>query len=1561
MAIQLDGTTGISTSGNITVAGALVVGTFAPTSLSASGNVTGGNLNTTGALSVGGNSVITGDLTVVGNASLSGNIIGDKITNGTTSVEIPVANGNVSFTVGGTNVVIVSTTGEYVTGEISAGGNVTGSNLNATNLSLIANVISAINSTFAITTSANVLANNVIATNHINASGNISGGNVLPSGQLSAIGNVTGGNLLTSGIVSTPGNITGANVLTGGLINATGNVTGGNITTGGTLSSAGNITTGGTLSSAGNIIAPAVRNSAGNSQISFTDSGSVSANIVLFQQGANGNVTIRVGESTTEAPGTFGLFSTGQIGASGNIIGSNLNAAGLSLSSNVVSALNSTSNITTTANITGGYFLGNGSLLTGIDATSIQNGTSNVRVVSSGGNVAISVGGTSNVAVYDTTGEYVTGLISATSNVVTTANISGGYILGNGSLLTGIDATSIQNGTSNVRVVSSGGNVAIGVGGTGNVAVYATTGEYVTGLISATGNITAGNLSGTSIVGTLTTAAQTNITSVGTLTSLAVTGNTTSGNVLTGGLISATGNINSGNVIPTNQVILPNGTAALPSLVFDKGGTNLGLYNNMGTLYFAFNSANRSSINNDRMHAVGVTNTAAGPVLAVQSTNTGFFTENSNNTLSITATATHVASFNNITASNSTTTGAIVSMGGIGAAGNIYAGGLISATGNITGGNILGGANVNATTHTGTTVSVTANVTGGNVLTGGVVSATGNVTGGNVLGGTVSVSANITGGNILTGGLISATGNITGGNVNTNNIVGTGLTLVSTGDLTLSTTGNINANNEYINNVPQPQQNADAATKQYVDNLVSTAISYHSPVVAATITTLATATGGVITYAQPNGVANGVGATLTTTGSFDLIDTANIQTIGTRVLVKDEGNAVFNGVYTWANTTAIVRATDADTYGAGSATQLGINDYFFVQSGNVNAGAAYIVNAPVGTITFGTSNISFAEFSKSQIYSANTSAGISLNGTVINALVDNVTTAFSTGNIVVKASANLTTPNIGAATGTSLSVTGNITGGNLLTGGLISSTGTITSSANITGGNLLTGGLISSTGNVITPRVIVGTDAFVSGAVFSAFEAAPAFTVGSIFPGGVAKTIGNASLLTWSTAGEVNTGFAGTSVFFFDSSGNSTMTATPQTGEISSTGNVSGGNLYTFGNIQGSNVLFGIGNVSGSGNIIGGNVLGGANVNATIHTGTTVSVTGNITGGNFVGTLNGSGANVTSISATNISSGTLAQARLANASLTVNGTSIALGGSGTVTATATNALTIGTGLGGTSYNGSTGVTITNTGVTSVTAGTNIAVSAATGGVTISVTGTVPTATSATTAATVTTAAQPNITSVGTLSSLTVSGNSTQANINLTTNTTSIRQTSTTVWSGDAASGQGKLEYHSNRWYVNAGGDSTLVCQFRRGGTDVASVDNSGVYSGTATTAKYADLAENYSADDVYAPGTVLVFGGANEVTVANMISDPKVAGVVSTNPAHLMNSVMEAEHTVAVALTGRVPTKVIGPVKKGDMMVSSINGRAQACATPAMGTVIGKALQDFDGESGTIEIVVGRL
>ena len=89
---------------------------------------------------------------------------------------------------------------------------------------------------------------------------------------------------------------------------------------------------------------------------------------------------------------------------------------------------------------------------------------------------------------------------------------------------------------------------------------------------------------------------------------------------------------------------------------------------------------------------------------------------------------------------------------------------------------------------------------------------------------------------------------------------------------------------------------------------------------------------------------------------------------------------------------------------------------------------------------------------------------------------------------------------------------------------------------------------------------------------------------------------------------------------------------------------------------------------------------------------------------------------------------------------------------------------------------------------------------------------------------------------------------------------------------------------------------------------------------TATTALYADLAEKYVADAEYAPSTVVIFGGEQEITVTTESADERVAGVISTNPAYLMNS---GESGAPVALRGKVPVKVIGPVTKGDSLVTS--------------------------------------
>jgi len=128
----------------------------------------------------------------------------------------------------------------------------------------------------------------------------------------------------------------------------------------------------------------------------------------------------------------------------------------------------------------------------------------------------------------------------------------------------------------------------------------------------------------------------------------------------------------------------------------------------------------------------------------------------------------------------------------------------------------------------------------------------------------------------------------------------------------------------------------------------------------------------------------------------------------------------------------------------------------------------------------------------------------------------------------------------------------------------------------------------------------------------------------------------------------------------------------------------------------------------------------------------------------------------------------------------------------------------------------------------------------------------------------------------------------------------------------------------------------------------------------ATSAQYADLAEIYESDADYDVGTVVIFGGKKEITISKEGNDIRVAGVISENPAYLMNS----ESTgLPVALMGKVKCKVVGHINKGDMLSShpTHNGVAKKTHDPQVGEVIGKALEDYDSEEiGTINIVVGR-
>lgn len=137
--------------------------------------------------------------------------------------------------------------------------------------------------------------------------------------------------------------------------------------------------------------------------------------------------------------------------------------------------------------------------------------------------------------------------------------------------------------------------------------------------------------------------------------------------------------------------------------------------------------------------------------------------------------------------------------------------------------------------------------------------------------------------------------------------------------------------------------------------------------------------------------------------------------------------------------------------------------------------------------------------------------------------------------------------------------------------------------------------------------------------------------------------------------------------------------------------------------------------------------------------------------------------------------------------------------------------------------------------------------------------------------------------------------------------------------------------------------------------------SSGILNTIASAAQYADLAERYNADNNYESGTVVIIGGPNEITVTHTRADKAVLGVVSTNPAYRMNSETGTDESHPyVALRGRVPCKVIGPVKKGDLLVTSYYpGYAEVFKTgDSSSAVLGKSLENFDGSKGTIEIVV---
>lgn len=164
------------------------------------------------------------------------------------------------------------------------------------------------------------------------------------------------------------------------------------------------------------------------------------------------------------------------------------------------------------------------------------------------------------------------------------------------------------------------------------------------------------------------------------------------------------------------------------------------------------------------------------------------------------------------------------------------------------------------------------------------------------------------------------------------------------------------------------------------------------------------------------------------------------------------------------------------------------------------------------------------------------------------------------------------------------------------------------------------------------------------------------------------------------------------------------------------------------------------------------------------------------------------------------------------------------------------------------------------------------------------------------------------------------------NLYLTAGTSQIIQTDDGVEAANPSNGEGRIEYSAGRWMLKTGGDSARIVDFKRGTSIVSYISTDGVYNGTATSARFADLAEKYTTDKEYPVGTVMVVASGGDAECTQSWSPSQLAiGVISDKPAYLMNAEAEGQ---AIALKGRVPVRVIGPIAKGQTLVATADGRA---------------------------------
>ena len=612
-----------------------------------------------------------------------------------------------------------------------------------------------------------------------------------------------------------------------------------------------------------------------------------------------------------------------------------------------------------------------------------------------------------------------------------------------------------------------------------------------------------------------------------------------------------------------------------------------------------------------------------------------------------------------------------------------------------------------------------------------------------------------------------------------------------------------------------------------------------------------------------------------------------------------------------------------------------------------------IGNISLPTISNGDSNVKIADVNGNATVNINNTSNVVVfaqTGTYVKGVVSatgNVTAPAFTGNVTA------TTINTNTITGTTFT-TGNITVSNTATvnvGNITTINADTINSSNVNASeistadltasaNIAANGQIQATGNITTTGYFVGN--FIGNSVVTIANV-PGPNTAVLF-----NTTGNAdgvAGLTYnkdantlgvlgivSAVGNVNSGNVNTGIVSATGNiiaGNVSTTAITATSlaatTVTATANITGGNLLTGGLINSTGNITSGGFITATANIVANNasitnnIQIGGNISAASHTGTTVSVTGNVTGGNvFTGgrvsaTGNVNGGNIiatTAFSTTgNVNAGTLNLTGNLNISGTGNITTAGnifadglidaehgLAVANTYNGTFFDGLIVdydsANGYGRLSMGGGDGLKIYNDGIANTllmtlnSAGSLTAVGNVEG-------------------ANLVTAG--SISATGNISGSYLLGNGALITGIYTTN--SDISTTGNIVGGNLSAGTGTVTV-GNIVNSNANGVGNIG----------SSTTNFNTIFATATSAQYADLAENYTADANYTPGTVVVFGGEKEITVTQEVGDERVAGVISTDPAHLMNAACDG---LPVALRGRVPVNVIGPVVKGDSLVTA--------------------------------------